>query len=142
MRTYSELKTLKTFEERLKYLQTGGFVGQETFGWDRWYNQRFYQTNFDWKATRREVIIRDRGCDLGIESHKIPDGVTIIIHHLEPITLEDILNGTDRLLNPEFLITTILDTHNAIHYGKDISEVLPFAERFERDTCPWKPLNK
>ena len=136
IRTYSELIRLPTFEERFEYLKLGGKVGKDTFGFDRIFNQKFY-TSKEWKRVRDFVIIRDNGCDLAHEDHTIY-GSKIIIHHMNPITLEDIENNTDILLNPEYLITTIHNTHNAIHYGD--ANLLPKdpIERTKNDTCPWK----
>ena len=136
IRTYSELIRLPTFEERFEYLKLGGEVGKDTFGIDRIFNQKFY-TSKEWKRVRDFVIIRDNGCDLAHEDHIIY-GSKILIHHMNPITLEDIENNTDILLNPEYLITTIHNTHNAIHYGD--ANLLPKdpIERTKNDTCPWK----
>lgn len=136
IRTYSELMTLKTFEERYKYLKIGGRVGEDTFGFDRYLNQIFYQTE-EWKSIRNYVIARDNGCDLGIPEHEIR-GNRIIVHHMNPITKEDILNRSEFLLNPEYLITTIDNTHKAIHYGNE--NLLPQDPviRTKNDTCPWK----
>lgn len=135
IKTYSELITLPTFEERFEYLKIGGKVGVDTFGFDRYLNQIFYRSD-EWKSIRDEVIIRDNGCDLGIEGREIHS--RIIVHHMNPITKDDILNRSDFLLNPEFLICTIKLTHDAIHYGD--SSIL-FTEpviRTKNDTCPWK----
>lgn len=136
IRTYSELKELKTFEERFKYLKLGGVVGVETFGFDRYFNQKFYLTR-EWKQIRNHIIVRDLGCDLGCEDHEI-FGQRIVIHHMNPIDLEDIEKKTDFLLNPEFLITTIHSTHNAIHYGDESLIITAPIERRRNDTCPWK----
>lgn len=136
IRTYSELKELKTFEERFKYLKLGGVVGVETFGFDRYFNQKFYTTT-EWKQLRNHIIVRDFGCDLGCEDHEI-FGQRIIIHHMNPIDLEDIEKKSDFLLNPEFLITTIHSTHNAIHYGDESLIITAPIERCRNDTCPWK----
>lgn len=136
IRTYSELKELKTFEERFKYLKLGGVVGAETFGFDRYFNQKFYTTT-EWKQLRNHIIVRDLGCDLGCEDHEI-FGQRIIIHHMNPIDLEDIEKKSDFLLNPEFLITTIHSTHNAIHYGDESLIITAPIERCRNDTCPWK----
>ena len=136
IRTYSELKELKTFEERFKYLKLGGVVGVETFGFDRYFNQKFYTTT-EWKQLRNHIIVRDLGCDLGCEEHEI-FGQRIIIHHMNPIDLEDIEKKSDFLLNPEFLITTIHSTHNAIHYGDESLIITAPIERRRNDTCPWK----
>lgn len=135
IRTYSELSRLKTFKERYEYLRLDGVVGENTFGFDRYLNQAFYKSK-EWKDIRRFVIIRDNGCDLGVEGYEIH--TNIIIHHMNPIQQDDILSRTDLLMNPEYLITTTLNTHNAIHYGTE--ELLATApiSRSKNDTCPWK----
>ena len=135
IRTYSELITLPTFMERYKYLRIGGTVGTDTFGFDRYLNQVFYKSD-EWKSIRRHVIIRDCGCDLGIEGHEIHE--RILIHHINPISEEDILGRSDFLLNPEYLISTSHRTHNAIHYGDDSILIDTPLERRKNDTCPWK----
>lgn len=135
IRTYSELSKLQTFEERFEYLKIGGSVGRETFGFDRYLNQVFY-TSKRWRQTRDKVIIRDNACDLGIEGRDILG--RIIIHHLNPLTLEDIVNETEYLLDPEFLVCTIHSTHNAIHYGDKSLLILDPIERSRNDTCPWR----
>lgn len=137
IKTYSELITLPTFEERFRYLQLGGSVGAQTFGYDRIFNQRFY-TSKEWRDVRNYVIARDNGCDLGCDDRPIPDGVPIHIHHINPILLDDIERGTDILLNPEYLITTVQLTHNAIHYGDENLLMKGPIERHRNDTCPWK----
>lgn len=137
IRTYSELIKLPTFEERFEYLRLGGKVGEETFGFDRYLNQLFYNTP-EWQRMRNDIITRDCGCDLGVEGREIPEGTKIYIHHMNPITVDDILRRSDYLLNPEYLICTIKNTHDAIHYGN--SELLykdPIV-RFKNDTCPWR----
>ena len=135
IRTYSELIKLHTFEERYRYLKLDGTVGQETFGFDRFMNQQFYKSE-EWKSIRDFVIVRDGGCDLGIEGYDIFG--KIYIHHLNPISKKDILTRSDFLLNPEYLISTTLYTHNAIHYGDE--NMIPQApiERSKNDTCPWR----
>lgn len=136
IRTYSELITLPTFEERFKYLQLGGRVGEETFGFDRYLNQEFYRLDKEWKAVRDFVIVRDNGCDLGIEDREIHG--TILVHHMNPITREDLLGRTKYLLDPEYLISTIKRTHDAIHYGdENLLYTMP-VERTKYDTCPWR----
>lgn len=135
IRTYSELITLPTFEERYKYLQLSGFVGEETFGFDRYLNQNFYRSQ-EWKRIRDLVIIRDNGCDLGIEDREIFG--KIIIHHMNPINIKDIQDVSDYLLNPEYLICTTHQTHNAIHYGDDNLLAKGPIERSPNDTCLWK----
>ena len=135
IRTYSELLKLKTFEERYRYLRLNGKVGEETFGFDRWLNQRFYKDP-EWLSIRDKVIIRDNGCDLGIKDRKITG--RIIVHHMNPITKEDILQRSDFLLNPDYLICTVKNTHDAIHYGDDSLLINEFVERSRNDTCPWR----
>lgn len=135
IRTYSELSALSTFQERYQYLKLTGAVGAETFGAERYLNQTFYQSQ-QWKRIRDEVIIRDNGCDLGVEGYEIYGRV--IIHHLNPIRQEDILTHSNLLLNPEYLICTTHATHNAIHYGDESLLVLAPTERSKNDTCPWK----
>lgn len=135
IRTYSELSKLKTFEERYRYLRLNGKVGEETFGFDRWLNQRFYKDP-EWLSIRDKVIIRDNGCDLGIKDRKITG--RIIVHHMNPITKEDILRRSDFLLNPDYLICTVKNTHDAIHYGDDSLLINEFIERSRNDTCPWR----
>lgn len=135
IRTYSELITLPTFEERYEYLRIGGKVGEETFGFDRYLNQAFYKSK-EWLAIRDEVIVRDNGCDLGVEGREING--KILIHHMNPITVKDILDRSDFLLNPEYLISTIKNTHDAIHYGDDSLLIKDPIERRKNDTCPWR----
>lgn len=135
IRTYSELITLPTFEERYQYLRLDGRVGQETFGFDRWLNQKFYKDP-EWLRTRDFVIIRDSGCDLGIEGREIHS--RILIHHMNPITTEDIIKQSKYLLDPEYLICTVKRTHDAIHYGDENLLILNPIERTKNDTCPWK----
>ena len=135
-RTYTELSKLKTFEERFEYLRLDGQVGKETFGFDRIFNQIFYRS-VEWKRVRDQVIIRDCGCDLGVLGHEIY-GQRILIHHMNPISLEDLERRSEILMNPEYLITTIHNTHQAVHYGDaDLLIKLP-RERTKNDTCPWK----
>ena len=136
IRTYSELITLPTFEERFTYLKLDGIVGVDTFGFDRMFNQQFYRSK-EWKQVRDSIIVRDNGCDLGIEGRDIR-GQRIIIHHMNPISLNDITKATDYLMNPEYLITTIHNTHNAIHYGDSNLLTTAPIERSRFDTCPWK----
>lgn len=136
IRTYSELITLPTFEERFRYLQLNGQVGRDTFGFDRYLNQSFYRSR-EWKRIRDQVIIRDNGCDLGVEGYEI-NGRAIIIHHMNPITIADIETMSEYLINPEYLISTVHRTHNAIHYGDESLLCLGPIERKPNDTCPWK----
>ena len=136
IRTYSELSKLKTFRERYEYLKLDGTVGEETFGFDRYINQMFYKSE-EWKRIRNYVITRDNGCDLGIRDRKIVDSV-ILVHHMNPITKEDIINKNEILLDPEYLITTIKPTHDAIHYGDESLLAEDLVIRSKNDTCPWK----
>lgn len=135
IRTYSELITFPTFEERYKYLRLGGKVGEETFGFDRYLNQVFYSSK-EWKQVRDHVIVRDYGCDLGVPDRQIFG--RILIHHMNPISAEDILKRSEYLLDPEYLITTVKNTHDAIHYGDDSLLITIPVERSKNDTCPWR----
>ena len=135
IRTYSELITLPTFKERYRYLRLKGFVGEETFGYDRYLNQVFYKSK-EWMDIRDYVIVRDNGCDLGIPGREIHS--RILIHHMNPITKQDILNRSEFLLDPEYLISTIKVTHDAIHYGDENLLMEEPIIRTENDTCPWK----
>lgn len=135
IRTYSELSQLTTFKERYEYLRLDGKVGEETFGFDRYLNQVFYKSD-EWKSVRDFVIIRDNGCDLGVEGYEIHG--KILIHHMNPISPKDIARRSEILLNPEYLITTVLSTHNAIHYGDESLLISAPIERMRNDTCPWK----
>ena len=137
IRTYSELITLPTFKERYEYLKLDGRVGEETFGFDRYLNQAFYKSE-EWRAVRDYVIIRDNGCDLGMEGHEIFG--KILIHHMNPISKRDILDRSDLLLNPEYLISTIKNTHDAIHFGDENLLIVAPIERRKNDTCPWKHI--
>lgn len=136
IRTYAELSRLRTFEERYEYLKLDGQVGKDTFGFDRIFNQQFYRSK-EWRALRDFVIVRDNCCDLGIEGHEI-NNQKIFIHHMNPITMDDIVNPSEYLMNPEYLITTIHNTHNAIHYGDAELLITEPIERTKHDTCPWK----
>jgi hypothetical protein len=134
IRTYSELIRLKTFDERFEYLKLGGLVGEETFGFDRHVNQMFYRSA-QWKRTRRDVIVRDSACDLAMQGHEIR-GV-VLIHHMNPITLDQIRYGIEDVLDPKYLITTTHATHNAIHYGDERQLPRPFVPRRPGDTKLW-----
>lgn len=136
VRTYSELCKLKTFEERFRYLKLNGVVGKETFGWDRYLNQMLYKDP-EWLAVRDKVIVRDMGCDLGIRDREIKNQ-KIFVHHMNPITKEDILTRSKYVFDPEYLITTIKNTHDAIHYGSEDLLITAPIERTKNDTCPWK----
>jgi hypothetical protein len=135
IKTYSELSRLTTFEERYEYLRLDGVVGEATFGFDRYLNQVFYRSQ-RWKNVRDFVIIRDNGCDLGVEGYEIRG--RILIHHINPITIEDIEKESAFLFDPEFLITTTHNTHNAIHYGDNGLLIKAPIERTKNDTCPWR----
>lgn len=135
IKCYSELMLLPTFQARYQYLRLNGEVGKETFGFDRYMNQFFYRSP-EWRRVRDFVITRDEGCDLGIPGREIFG--RIVIHHMNPIRPEDIRNRSDLLLDPEYLITTIHDTHLAIHYGDEHLLLQELVERRPNDTCPWK----
>jgi len=135
MRTYSELITIPTFIERFRYLKIGGKVAEETFGFERYLNQKFYRSS-EWKHVRDEIIVRDVGCDLGIEDRPISG--RIVIHHLNPITSKDIKSKLDDILNPDYLICCSYDTHQAIHYGNEDLLISEPIERRPFDTCPWR----
>ena len=134
---YSELITIPTFEERFQYLRLDGIVGAETFGYDRYLNQILY-TSRDWRGFRNGIIIRDNGYDLGCEDRLIPEGVKIYIHHINPITVEDVINRAPCVFDPENVISTIHRTHQAIHYGDESLLLLTPIERSINDTCPWR----
>ena len=136
IRNYSEFAKLDTFMDRFEYLKLSGSVGVETFGFDRYLNQEFYQRSQEWKRIRDYVIIRDNGCDLGIEGHEIYG--KILVHHMNPISKYDLLNQTKYLLDPEYLICTIKSTHDAIHYGDEKLLMKDPIERKQNDTCPWR----
>ena len=138
IRTYSELIQLSTFEDRFAYLKLNGSIGEETFGFDRWLNQTFYKGK-EWRRIRRDVIVRDYGCDLGLKGYEVQG--LIIVHHMNPIRIEDIVNVSEYLMNPDYLISTAVLTHKAIHYGnKNILRLLPVypVERKPNDMCPWR----
>lgn len=134
IRTYSELRRIKTFEERFKYLALYGAVGHSTFGYDRYVNQQFY-TSREWRRVRRDVIVRDMGCDLGVPGFEIHDG--LYIHHMNPMTVDDIRNGNPEILDSRFLITVSHQTHNAIHYGDGNHLPRQVIERRPGDTKLW-----
>lgn len=137
IRTYGELISFPTFEERFNYLRLDSRVGEETFGVERYLNQRFYQKSLEWERIRREVIIRDMGCDLALPGHDIFG--TIVVHHMNPITSKDIMLVSERLLDPNHLVCVKPETHRAIHYGDEtILRTNTIVERKPNDTCPWK----
>ena len=135
VRTYTELISLPTFEERFRYLKLDGKIGEATFGFQRWVNQEFYHSS-EWLSFRDDVIIRDNGCDLGIAGHEIFGPV--LIHHINPITYEDIINRNPCVFDLENVICTQLKTHNAIHYGDENILILKPVQRSRNDTCPWR----
>lgn len=134
IRTYSELSSLHTFEERFRYLSLRGQVGISTFGFDRWINQQFYRSRL-WKDVRQTVILRDNGCDLGIDGYEIHSN--LLIHHINPMSVEDVKHGQEWLIDPEYLITTTHATHNAIHYGDESLLRKPYSPRTRGDTKLW-----
>lgn len=150
-KTYSELIRLSTFEERFNYLKIAGRVGEDTFGYDRFLNQDFYRSA-EWKSFRDRIIIRDNGCDMGLNDYPITDltyrldanskiiyKVKIIVHHINPLRKEDILGHTSLLFDPENVICVSDKTHKAIHYGSlESAKPASFSERTPFDTCPWK----
>ena len=133
-KTYSELKRYATFESRYKYLKLDGQVGRSTFGFDRFINQKFYQSN-EWKRARDYVILRDEGCDLGVLGYDIHG--KLLIHHMNPIVVDDIIHGRDWIIDPEFLITTTPATHNAIHFGNERMLPKVVTARKQNDTRLW-----
>jgi len=134
-RTYDELSQLKTFDERFQYLKLDGVIGEDLFGYMRQLNQAFYTSSL-WKNVRNQIIIRDDGCDLGIPGHTIFG--KLLVHHLNPLTKEDLINHSSRLVDPNNLITVSFDTHQAITYGDVALIQRDPIERSENDTCPWK----
>lgn len=136
IKSYTELVALNSFEERFRYLRLNGRVAQETFGVQRWLNQVFYKSP-EWLALRPQIIVRDNSCDLAFEGRDIYERA--IIHHINPITSEDILQrNLDKLLDPENLITTMKKTHDAIHYGTDLYLMVEVPDRKPNDTIPWR----
>lgn len=146
-RSYNEMAMLQTFEERFEYLKLSGQAGAITFGYDRYLNQNLYRSE-EWHQTRYKVIVRDNGCDLGVSGHEIEDidclnkrvwSAKIIVHHINPLTVDDILSHSEKLFDMNNLITVTIQTHNAIHYG-DSNYLIrqTITERRPNDTCPWK----
>lgn len=134
-KTYSEAMSLRTYEERFEYLKLGGTVGVATFGFDRYLNQTLYRSP-EWKRFRRNMVIRDNGCDMGFDGYEIQGKV--LLHHINPLTIDDVLNRDPKIFDPENVICVSLDTHNAIHYGdKDLLITDPII-RTKNDTCPWR----
>ena len=134
-KTYSELIRLEKYMDRYQYLMLSGRVGQETFGCERFLNQSLYKS-YEWRSVRDEVIVRDHGCDLGMEGYEIYG--SIIVHHMNPITMDDIQNRNEDIFNPEYLVSTSFSTHNAIHYGDEGLLITEPIIRTKNDTCPWK----
>lgn len=137
IKTYSELILIPTFEGRFEYLRLNGLVGESTFGSKRYLNQILYKTS-DWKRIRDQIIIRDNGCDLAIEGREIYRPLKVLVHHLNPITIDDVLNGDRKVFDPENLITISLRTHNALHYGNEDLLIKDPIERKPNDTIPWR----
>lgn len=135
IKTYSELSKLETFKERYQYLKLDGIVGEETFGFDRYLNQILYKSD-EWKSCRNNIIIRDNGCDLGCEGFEVHG--RILIHHINPITVEDIVNRNPNVFDPENLILTSHNTHQAIHYGNEDLLIQGPIVRSKNDTCLWR----
>ena len=134
IRTFSELEQFDTFEERFRYLALRGVVGYSTFGFDRYINQNFYSSR-EWRQIRQHLIVRDQGCDLGVDGYEIHG--RLLIHHMNPITAEDIAHGESSIIDPEYLITTTHKTHNAIHYGDERQLPRPLVPRRHGDTKLW-----
>ena len=137
IKTYSELIQFPTFIERYRYLKIGGRVGEDTFGHDRYLNQALY-SSYEWKRFRREIILRDNGCDLGCEDRELYE--KILIHHINPITIEDVIRRDPKIFDPENVISTSHITHNAIHYGDESLLFTELIERRPNDTCPWRRI--
>lgn len=135
IRTYTELMTLPTFIERFRYLKLGGVIGEETFGFDRYLNQTLYQSA-EWKRFRRDMIIRDNGMDLALEGYDIAGKV--LVHHIDPLTIQDVIRRDPKIFDPENVICTSLNTHNAIHYGDESLLITEPIIRTKYDTCPWR----
>lgn len=137
MKTYSEMIKLKTFEERFNYLKLDGRVADETFGSNRYLNQALYHSP-EWKDVKRKVIIRDNGCDLAVEDREIPPAINPLIHHINPITLQDILDRDPKVFSMDNLVCTTKATHDGIHYGSLDTASKDYKERTPNDTCPWR----
>lgn len=137
-KSYSEMMKFKTYEERFNYLKLNGKVGEATFGSDRILNQLLYNGDPEWKRTRDKVIIRDNGCDLGIEGRKIEKPIPILVHHINPITVDDVINRSPKVFDLNNLVCTTKLTHDAIHYSNESILIKDPVERRANDTCPWK----
>lgn len=139
IKSWHEMIRLKSFEERLDYLRTYSTVGEETFGYDRWLNQRFYQSK-EYKLLREKVVRRQNGCDLGVDGYPLPE--VFILHHMNPITVDDIVEGSPFAWDPQYLVCVSPATHRAIHYETGKNKLPLVAERFPNDTCPWRKVNE
>lgn len=138
-KSYAELSSINSYEDRYNYLKVNSSVGSETFGFDRYLNQKFYRSK-EWERVRNEVIVRDNGCDMGLKDYPISG--EFLIHHINPITLDDVKNNSDSLLDPNNLVLVSKQTHNAIHFGDDtIVKEKKVTERAPFDTCPWRKNN-
>lgn len=135
IKSYSKMLTFPTLEERFRYLELKGSVGKDTFGYDRYLNQILYHSG-EWKSFRNDIIIRDNGCDLACEGHEIHK--RILVHHINPITVEDVLNRSPKVFDPENVVCVSHITHNAIHYGDENLLITAPVERSQNDTCPWR----
>lgn len=133
-KSYSELRRYDGFEERFRYLKLDGAVGHSTFGFDRYINQRFY-ASYEWRQARREVIIRDNGCDLGIDDYPVVGAM--LVHHMNPMSIDDLIHGEESIINPEYLILTTMNTHNAIHFGDESLLPKVVVSRSPHDTKLW-----
>lgn len=138
-KSYSELIRLPTFLERYRYLKISGRIGEDTFGFDRYLNQTLYRSA-EWKRFRREIIVRDEGRDLGCDGYEIVGN--ILVHHINPITIEDVLNRDPKIFDPENVICVSHNTHNAIHYGGENLLITEPVIRKPNDTCPWKKVKE
>lgn len=137
IKTYSELISIPTYLGRYQYLRIKGKVGEETFGHDRFLNQALYHKSW-WLTFRNDIIVRDNGCDMGMPGYEIPKGAKILIHHINPITIQDIIDENPMVMDPENVISVTLNTHNAIHYGDETMLITEVPERRPFDTCPWR----
>jgi len=135
-KSYSELIKLPTFQERFEYLKTDKQIGENSFGSKRWINQQFYQSS-QWRSLRQKIIIRDNGCDLGINGLYIPKG-QVTIHHIESITIDDLINFSSAAVDPENLITVSTRTHKLLHFGSEDISDQQLTQRTKNDTCPWR----
>lgn len=135
IKTYSELITIPSFLERYRYLKLGGSIGEETFGFDRYLNQTLYCSP-EWKRFRRDIIIRDNGMDLAFDGYEIVG--KILVHHINPLTIQDVIRRDPKIFDPENVICTSMNTHNAIHYGDESLLMLEPVVRTKNDTCPWR----